>query len=94
MKNHNFLKKDLSIVESIIFNLEPEFVSYLTDNYPVLTENEMKICILIKNNFTNEEIARYLSIFEYEVKKVIKVINNKLKKNYSISIKNLLNQTK
>lgn len=89
-KNNNHLKNDSSIVGSIIFKLEPEFVSKLAEEFPKLVEEEIKICVLIKNNFNHEEIANYMSMLEEEVPDAISSIEKKLRKNYKQTLHNIL----
>ncbi|MCX7877078.1 MAG: hypothetical protein N2510_00390 [Ignavibacteria bacterium] len=91
MKNSEFIRKDLSIIDSVIFKLEPAFVNMITEDYPSLTEEEIKILILIKNNFSEEEMARFISLTEDETVSAVSKLNRKLRKNYNISIKKLLN---
>jgi hypothetical protein len=90
MKNNEHFRKDLSITESMIYRLEPDYVFKLMKLYPGLTEDEIKICVLMKNKFSVEETAKYMSISDDEISVVLNNLNKKLKKYYNKELKNIL----
>lgn len=57
-------------------SVHPNFFSLLKKRYPLLSENELRICALIRIGLTNKEIAKMLNItsntvftFRYRIKK-------------------------
>lgn len=55
------VKKDPSFINRFK-QLHPEFYQNITVTYPGLTSNDMRLCALIKLNFSNKEIAEYTHI--------------------------------
>ncbi len=90
MKKTTPLEKDNSIVESIIYKLEPDFVLALMSKFKTLTEDELMLCVLLRNNFSDEDISMYMEMKESEILKMSNRIQRKLSINKNINIKSYL----
>ena len=84
------LEKDNSIVESIIYKLEPDFVLALMSKFKTLTEDELKLCVLLKNNFSDSEIERFMEIKGKDRDKTLKSILRKMNLRKNINVKQYL----
>jgi len=65
-----------------------DFLNRLTEEFPSLTEQQLKICVLIRSEFHTKEIARLLYITEQSVRKHRQRIRRKLhlEKKRSLSV--------
>ncbi len=55
-------KKDWEVFEREFMKTHPEFMTYLSRRFPMLSPTEMKVCALLKLGHSTKEIARLLFI--------------------------------
>ena len=85
LESHLMTAENWNNFKSIFSKEYPEYYSYLTENYPELTESNLRIIILTKLDMTTNEIARILGITTDAVKKA----KQRLRKKYGEKYDNL-----
>lgn len=65
------------------------FIKRLRIQYPLLKEDDIRLCILIRLKYSNEDIAAFLSIQKESVKKRKQRLKIFFKDKYQINIDNL-----
>ena len=92
IKSNNLNKKihkcQRAIVYSIIESLDPVFSKYISRELRGISECELSVCILLRLDYTDECICKYLDMTKEELNETyIKIINSAVKNIKSFLIK-------
>jgi len=82
------IEKDWDTFKIHFQEVNPNFFEKLNNNFPKLTQNDLKICAYIKIGLSNKEIAQLLNILPDSVKSTKK----RLKKKLSLTAENNLSE--
>ncbi len=64
VRHHMNLKQDWQEFELLFEEVHRHFIQRLSEQFPALSANEIRVCALLKTNLSSKEIARLLSLSE------------------------------